>query len=75
VFEISNVGFTASIAQNVYITCKSFYGNPGVSGTSDRNIACVNTSGLITGLIIQQSAIGAGNNFILQATVYGYNEV
>ena len=34
VFEISNVGYSNTATQNVYLTCKSFYGNPGVSRTT-----------------------------------------
>ena len=74
VFEISNVGYFNTATQNVYLTCKSFYGNPGVSGTSDRNIASFSVSGsTITGLTIQQSSISFGNSMTIQAIVYGYN--
>jgi len=76
VFEITNVGFTASACQNVYLSCKSFYSNIGISGVRDANIASVAVSGAtITGLTIQQSAIGVGNNMTIQAIVYGYNEL
>ena len=73
VIEIENVGYAYTAIQQVGIKCKSFYGNPGVSGTSDRNIACGGTSGCtITGLTLQQSSISAGNNMTINATIYGY---
>ena len=74
IFDIQNVGYTTTQAQQVSLMCKSVYGNPGVNGASDRTITCGTISGAtITGLVIQQSIITAGNNFTLEAVVYGYN--
>jgi hypothetical protein len=54
--------------------CKSIYSNPGVSGASDRTISATALSGAtITGLVIQQSSIGIGNNMTLEMIVYAYN--
>ena len=76
VFEITNVGFTATQAQIISIASKSYYSNPGVNGVRDANILASYISGtLITGLTIQQSSIGVGNNFTLQAIIYGYNQL
>ena len=73
VLEVENVGFACTALQQTAIKCKSFYGNPGVSGSSDRCIQCSPLSGCtITGLTLQQSSIGSGNNMVLNATVYGY---
>jgi len=73
VIEIENVGYAYTQLQQVGIKCKSFYGNPGVTGFSDRSITCSGLSGCtITGLTLQQSSIGSGNNMVLSATVYGY---
>ena len=73
VIEIENVGYAYTQSQQVGIKCKSFYGNPGVTGFSDRSITCGGLSGCtITGLTLQQSSIGSGNNMVLSATVYGY---
>ena len=73
VIEIENVGYAYTQSQQVGIKCKSFYGNPGVTGFSDRSITCGGLSGcLITGLTLQQSSISSGNNMVLSATVYGY---
>jgi hypothetical protein len=73
VIEIENVGYAYTQLQQVGIKCKSFYGNPGVTGFSDRSITCGGLSGCtITGLTLQQSSIGSGNNMVLNATVYGY---
>jgi hypothetical protein len=73
VIEVENVGFANTSANIVSLKCKSFYSNPGVVGYSDRNIVATSLSGAtITGLTIQQSALGAGNNMTLQAVVYGY---
>ena len=73
VIEVENVGFANTATNVVGLKCKSFYGNPGVSGYSDRNIVASSLNGAtITGLTIQQSALGAGNNMTLQAVVYGY---
>jgi hypothetical protein len=76
VFEVENVGFANTAANVVGLKCKSFYGNPGVSGYSDRNIVSSSLNGAtITGLTIQQSSLGVGNNMTLQAIVYGYNTI
>jgi len=73
VIEIENVGFANTTANQVGLKCKSFYGNPGVSGYRDANITATSLNGAtITGLTIQQASIGAGNNMTLQAVVYGY---
>jgi len=73
-FDISNVGYAVTQSQQVTLMCKSVYNNPGVStGTSDRTINSTALSGcMITGLVIQQTALGVGNNFTLEASVYGY---
>jgi len=76
IFDIQNVGFANTQTQQVSLMCKSVYGNPGVSGASDRTISCSSLSGAtITGLTIQQSSLGSGNNFTLRAVVYGYNQL
>ena len=73
-FDITDVGYLTTATQLVQLTCKSSYDNPGVSGASDRTIKTSFISGAtITGLSIQQTAIGVGNNFTLEAIVYGYN--
>jgi hypothetical protein len=74
ILEVENVGFANTQTNVVGLKCKSFYGNPGVSGYSDRNISSSSLSGAtITGLTIQQSSLGVGNNMTLQFIVYGYN--
>ena len=76
IFEIYNVGFTTTASQNVYLNCKSFYDNPGISGVRDANISATAISGAtITGLTIQQSSISVGNNMTIQAIIYGYNQL
>ena len=76
IFDIQNVGYANTATQQVSLMCKSVYGNPGVSGASDRTISCSSVSGAtITGLVIQQSALTIGNNFTLRAVVYGYNQL
>jgi len=76
VFEVSNVGYAYTASQIVTLSCKSTYSNPTVNGTSDRTIQSTGSSGTtITGLTIQQSSIGVGNNLTLQAIVYGYNTI
>jgi len=76
IFDIQNVGYTATSSQQVSLMCKSVYGNPGVSGASDRTIsATALTNALITGLTIQQSAIQSPNNMTLEMVVYGYNNL
>jgi hypothetical protein len=73
-FDIQNVGYLNTATQQVSLMCKSLYGNPGVSGASDRTITCSSLSGAtITGLVIQQTSIGIGNNFTLEAVIYAYN--
>jgi len=75
-FDITNVGYTTSSATVVNINCKSFYNNPGINGVSDRNIQIASTSGsTITGLTLQQTSIGVGNFFDLNAIIYGYNQL
>ena len=75
-FDITNVGYTTASATVVNMNCKSFYNNPGVNGVSDRNISFASTSGsTITGLTLQQTSIGVGNNFDLSAIIYGYNQL
>jgi len=73
-FDISNVGYSVTQPQQVTLMCKSVYNNPSITtGTSDRTINSAALSGCtITGLVIQQSALGVGNNFTLEASVYGY---
>ena len=76
IFDIQNVGYANTATQQVSLMCKSVYGNPGVSGASDRTITCSSLSGAtITGLVIQQSILTAGNNFTLRAVIYGYNQL
>jgi phosphopantetheine adenylyltransferase len=76
IFDIQNVGYANTQTQQVSLMCKSVYGNPGVSGVSDRTISCSSVSGAtITGLTIQQSILSGGNNFTLRAVVYGYNQL
>jgi hypothetical protein len=76
IFDIQNVGYANTATQQVSLMCKSVYGNPGVSGASDRTITCSSVSGAtITGLVIQQSILTAGNNFTLRAVIYGYNQL
>jgi len=76
IFDIQNVGYTATQTQQVSLMCKSIYSNPGVTGTSDRTIsATALTNALITGLTIQQSALGVSNNMTLEMVVYGYNNL
>jgi hypothetical protein len=75
-FDILNVGYANTASQQVSLMCKSLYGNPGVSGASDRTITCSSSIGTtITGLTIQQTTIGASNNFTLEMVVYGYNNL
>lgn len=74
VIEVRNVGFANTATQLVELYCKSVYSNPGATGTSDRTITASSLNGAtITGLTIQQSAIGVGNNMTVNATIYGYN--
>jgi len=76
IFDIQNVGYTATQTQQVSLMCKSIYSNPGVQGASDRTIsASALTNALITGLTIQQSALGVSNNMTLEMVVYGYNNL
>ena len=76
VFEVRNVGFTATATQGIGIFSKSFYGNPGVSGVRDVNINSSYISGTtITGLTLQSTSLGVGNNYTLQVIVYGYNQL
>jgi hypothetical protein len=73
IIEVENVGFSATTSQQIGLKCKSFYGNPGVSGASDRSILVANSSGsTITGLTLQQSSISVGNNMTIGWTIYGY---
>jgi len=76
IFDVMNVGYANTSTQQVSLMCKSVYGNPGVSGASDRTITCSSLSGAtITGLSIQQGSLGIGNNMTLEAVVYGYNQL
>jgi hypothetical protein len=76
IFTVRNVGFANTQSQLVQLTCKSFYSNPGITGTSDRNIQATSSSGTtITGLTIQQGSISVGNNMTIQAIIYGYNQL
>ena len=75
IIEVENVGYTtsASATQSVGLKCKSFYGNPGISGTSDRSIlASASANSTITGLTLQQSSISVSNNMSIGYTIYGY---
>jgi hypothetical protein len=73
IIEIENVGFANTATQVVGLKCKSFYGNPGVSGYRDAHIISSSLNGAtISGITIQQSSLGVGNNMTIQAVVYGY---
>lgn len=72
IIEVENVGFSATASQSIGLKCKSFYGNPGISGASDRNILAINTNGTITGLTLQQSSISVSNNMTIGWTIYAY---
>jgi hypothetical protein len=75
-FDILNVGYAMTTTHSVQLNCKSVYSNPGIQGVSDRTISASALTGTtITGLIIQQTNIGAGNNMTLEATIYGYNTI
>jgi len=76
VFEVKNVGFSNTAAQMVELQCKSCYSNPGITGASDRTIMTSSLSGAaITGLTLQQTSIGVGNNMGWNAAIYGYNVI
>lgn len=71
--EVLNVGYATTATQTFTMMCKSVYANPGTNGASDRTVTTSVISGTtITGLVIQQSSLGVGNNFTLEAVVYGY---
>jgi hypothetical protein len=73
IIEIENVGYSATATQAIGLKCKSFYGNPGISGASDRSIVATYSTGTtITGLTLQQSSISAGNNMTIGWTIYAY---
>jgi hypothetical protein len=72
IIEVENVGFTATSTQLIGLKCKSFYSNPGISGASDRSILASIYTGAITGLTLQQSSIGVGNNTTIGWTIYAY---
>jgi len=74
IFDIKNVGSVNSLSNQVTIQCKSEYNNQFVQGISDRTITTTASNGCtITGLILQQTPIGLGNNMNWSATIYGYN--
>jgi len=75
IFDITNVGF-ANTANNITdLTCSSTYGNPGVTGGSNRTISATSISGAtITGLTITQTSIST-NTFAWSASIYGYNTI
>lgn len=72
IIEVENVGFSATASQGIGLKCKSFYGNPGISGASDRSILASNSNGTITGLTLQQSSISVSNNMTIGWTIYAY---
>ena len=72
IIEVENVGFSATASQGIGLKCKSFYGNPGISGASDRSILATNSNGTITGLTLQQSSISVSNNMTIGWTIYAY---
>ena len=74
IFDIKNVGSVNSLSNQVTIQCKSEYNNQFVQGISDRTITTTASNGCtITGLILQQTPIGLGNNMNWSAIIYGYN--
>jgi len=74
VFDVFNVGFASTSSNQISLMCKSIYNNPGVNGISDRTITAISSAGnTITGLTIQQTSIGVGNNMTWSAIIYGYN--
>lgn len=73
-FDITNVGFLNTSSNQVTLHCKSLYNNLEEQGISDRTITTTSVSGsTITGLTLQQSIIGTGNNINWSAVIYGYN--
>ena len=74
IFDITNVGFLNTSSNQVTLYCKSEYNNLEEQGISDRTITTTSVSGCtITGLTLQQSTIGTGNNMNWSAVIYGYN--
>lgn len=74
IFDIMNVGFLNTSSNQVTLHCKSEYNNIKEQGISDRTITTTSVSGsTITGLTLQQSIIGTGNNINWSAVIYGYN--
>ena len=74
IFDITNVGFLNTSSNQVTLYCKSEYNNLGEQGISDRTITTTSVCGCtITGLTLQQSIIGTGNNMNWSAVVFGYN--
>jgi len=75
-FDILNVGYATTQAQSVQLTCKSVFNNSSINGVRDATISSTALSGsTINGLVLQQTAINAGNNMTLEATIYGYNPI
>jgi hypothetical protein len=76
IFDVNNVGYALTNNAQASLSSKSFYSNPGVNGYRDINILMTLIFGTtLTGLTIQQSALGVGNNMILEATIFGYNTI
>jgi hypothetical protein len=74
IFDIKNVGFLNTHSTQVSLYCKSEYNNTEVQGSSDRTITTTSVSGsTITGITLQQTSIGIGNNMNWSASIYGYN--
>jgi len=68
------VGSLNTSSNQVTLHCKSEYNNLEEQGISDRTITTTSLNiSTITGLTLQQSAIGLGNNMNWSAVIYGYN--
>jgi hypothetical protein len=74
IFDIKNVGFLNTSINQISLHCKSEYNNLEEQGISDRTITTTSVSGsTITGITLQQTSIGVGNNMNWTASIYGYN--
>lgn len=74
IFDIKNVGFLNTSINQISLHCKSEFNNIKEQGISDRTITTTSVSGTtITGLTLQQTSIGVGNNMNWSASIYGYN--
>jgi hypothetical protein len=74
IFDIKNVGFLNTSINQISLHCKSEFNNIKEQGISDRTITTTSVSGsTITGITLQQTSIGVGNNMNWTALIYGYN--